>query len=81
MAPYIPAIIWLIGLIIFSYIAKKRHVKQTFIRTFLAVLLGPFAIPFILFFKPDKAREVRVNYTDPVHGVETINKRQMKPRD
>jgi predicted permease len=54
MAPYIPAIIWLIGIIICGYIAKKRHVKQTFIWKFIVILLGPLAIPLMFFAKRDK---------------------------
>jgi hypothetical protein len=53
MSAYIPAIIWLIGIIICIYIAKRRHVAPSFSRNLIVALLGPFAIPLVFFAKTD----------------------------
>lgn len=49
MDPYIPASIWVVSAVICIYIAKARNVKPTLLRKFIVVLLGPLAIPLILF--------------------------------
>jgi len=54
MGAYIPALVWLISAFICHLIARKRNVKSTLFRTLLAVFLGPFAIPLVFLFKPEK---------------------------
>lgn len=54
MGAYIPALIWLASAFICALIARKRNVKETLFRTLLAVFLGPFAIPLVFLFKPEK---------------------------
>jgi hypothetical protein len=49
MDPYIPVAIWIVSAGICIYIAKVRHVKPTLFWKFIVVLLGPLAIPLILF--------------------------------
>jgi len=44
---YFPALVWIVGACLCSYIAKKRGVKTTIPRTLVAVVLGPLAIPLI----------------------------------
>jgi hypothetical protein len=51
MSAYIPAIIWLVSAVACIYIANKRHVKPSFVRNLIVVLLGPFAIPLVFFAK------------------------------
>lgn len=53
MGPYIPAIVWLIGMAICAWIARKRNVKPSFFWNLLVVFLGPLAIPLVLLAKPD----------------------------
>jgi predicted Kef-type K+ transport protein len=48
MDAYIPVIIWLVAAIICYYIAKKRRIKPSFFWQMTVVLLGPFAIPLVL---------------------------------
>jgi uncharacterized SAM-binding protein YcdF (DUF218 family) len=52
MTAYIPALIWLISGLICLGIAKRRHVKQTAVRSMLVAVLGPIAIPWVLVAEP-----------------------------
>lgn len=54
MGALIPALVWLISGFIYSLIAQRRNVKGTLFRTLLVVFLGPFAIPLMFLFKPEK---------------------------
>lgn len=54
MASYIPAIVWLISAAICVYIARKRHVKLSFLWMLVVVFLGPLALPLMFFAKPEK---------------------------
>ena len=54
MATYMPATIWMIGAIICYYIAKSRNVKLNVFRNLIIVIMGPLAIPLMLFVKPEK---------------------------
>lgn len=54
MGAYIPVLIWLISAFICFIIAKKRNAKETLFRNLLVVFLGPFAIPLVFLFKPEK---------------------------
>ncbi len=54
MTAYIPALIWLLSSVICLGIAKRRHVKQTALRSMLVVLLGPIAIPWVLIAEPEE---------------------------
>ena len=53
MDTYLPAIVWLIAMVICIWIARRRNVKETFFRTLLVVFLGPFAIPLMFLFKSE----------------------------
>jgi uncharacterized membrane protein len=53
MAAYIFTLIWFISAVVCLYIATKRHLKQSFLRNLVVVLLGPFAIPLVFFLKAD----------------------------
>ncbi len=57
MGPYIPTVVWVVGIAICICIAKIRHVKPTLILRLSAVILGPLAIPLIFFAKPEKPVE------------------------
>jgi hypothetical protein len=48
MTTYLPALIWAISAFVCLYIAKRRHLKQTALRSMAVALAGPFAIPFVL---------------------------------
>ena len=54
MDPYIPVLIWLVGAVICSYIAKLRGVKSTLFRNLIVVLLGPLAIPLVFLAKSER---------------------------
>ena len=49
---YIIAFIWLVSNVICLYIARKRGVSPGLSARFLAVFLGPLAIPLALSLKP-----------------------------
>jgi uncharacterized membrane protein len=49
MTEYIPALIWSLSSVACLVVAKRRHVRNTPIRAMVVVLLGPIAIPFVLF--------------------------------
>ena len=53
MAAYMPALIWLFSAIICLFIANKRDVKPTLIRSLIVLFLGPLAIPLVFLIKPD----------------------------
>lgn len=53
MSAYVPAAVWLLSALACLYIARARHVKPSFVRNLVVVLLGPFAIPLVLFAKSD----------------------------
>ncbi len=55
MTAYVPALIWLLSVIICYYIAKARHVKPSLIWNVIVVLLGPFAIPLVFLAKPKES--------------------------
>jgi hypothetical protein len=57
MSTYLPMIVWLVSVVVCINIARKRHLKRSFLRNLLVVLLGPFAIPLIFLFKPDREIE------------------------
>ena len=52
---YIPALIWLLSALACHLIAKRRFLKKTTIRDMIVALAGPFAIPWFLIAKPEKA--------------------------
>lgn len=52
MISYLPATIWIIGAVICYYIAKYRNVPLNIFWSLVVVVLGPFAIPFMFFAKP-----------------------------
>jgi hypothetical protein len=54
MTAYLPALIWLFSNVACLLIAKRRLVKTTAVRTMLAAVAGPIALPFVLAAKPDK---------------------------
>lgn len=54
MTAYVPALIWALSGVVCLCIAKRRHVKSTSIRAMAVTLAGPFAIPFVLYAKPEK---------------------------
>ena len=54
MSAYIPAMIWVLSAGICIYIAKVRHVKPTLVWKLIVIILGPLAIPFAFFVKPEK---------------------------
>ena len=53
MDPYIPTLVWLLGMAICSVIAKKRKVTPPFAWRLAVVVLGPLAIPLVLLAKPE----------------------------
>lgn len=55
MANYVPVLVWTISAVICAYIAKKRGVKATVMRSVLVAFLGPLAIPFALMLKPENS--------------------------
>lgn len=57
MSPYIPAIVWLVGIVVCMIIAKRRNVTPNFFWQILVVSLGPLAIPLVFFAKPDQEKE------------------------
>jgi hypothetical protein len=61
MAAYVPVIIWIVSAIICYYLAIARNVKPNLIRRFIAVFLGPFAIPLVFFAKPEKENDDNKN--------------------
>jgi hypothetical protein len=54
MTAYIPALIWLLSGLICLRIAKRRHVKQTAVKSMIVTVLGPIAIPWMLIASPEK---------------------------
>lgn len=52
---YIPPLIWLLSAVACHLIAKRRHLKKTAIKDMIIALIGPFAIPWFLIAKPEKA--------------------------
>lgn len=55
MSAYIPALIWLLSAVACHLIAKRRHLKKTAIKDMTVAVIGPFAIPWFLVAKPEKA--------------------------
>lgn len=55
MSAYLPALIWLLSGVVCFAIAKRRHVKQTAVRSMLVAVLGPIAIPWVLLARPAKS--------------------------
>lgn len=55
MTAYVPALIWLLSAVACHLIAKRRHLKKTAIKDMIIALIGPFAIPWFLVAKPEKA--------------------------
>lgn len=60
---YLPALAWMVGAWLCGYIAKKRGIKITALRTLFAVALGPLAIPFV-FLLPGKTKPLAVDSRD-----------------
>jgi hypothetical protein len=56
MTTYLPAYVWLLSAVVCLAIGKRRNVKLTTTLTILAALIGPFAIPFVLFAKPQEIK-------------------------
>ena len=54
MGIYIPAIIWILSAGICYYIAKKKSIEPTVLWNLTFALLGPIAIPIIIFTKNNK---------------------------
>jgi hypothetical protein len=54
MTAYMPASIWLLSSALCLIIAKRRHVKQTALKSMLAAVLGPLAIAWALVAKPEQ---------------------------
>mgnify|MGYP000391392131 FL=1 len=54
MEAYVPVIIWVLGAVICSLIARARNVKPTFPRNVVVLFLGPFAIPLVFLAKPEE---------------------------
>jgi len=52
MTAYIPALVWLLSSVLCLVIAKHRHVKAGALKSMLAAVLGPIAIPWALVAKP-----------------------------
>lgn len=55
MSAYIPPLIWLLSAVACHLIAKRRHLKKTAIKDMAVAVIGPFAIPWFLVAKPEKA--------------------------
>jgi len=54
MTEYLPALIWLVSSVLCLVIAKRRHVKAGALKSMLAAILGPIAIPWALVAKPEQ---------------------------
>lgn len=54
MSAYLPALIWLLSGVVCLAIARRRHVKQTAVRSMLVAVLGPIAIPWVLLAAPER---------------------------
>jgi hypothetical protein len=52
MTTYLPALIWMLSSFVCLYIAKRRHLKQTALKSMAVAVAGPFAVPFVLAAKP-----------------------------
>lgn len=55
VSAYIPALIWLLSGVACHVIAKRRLLKKTAFRDMTVALIGPFAIPWVLVARPEKA--------------------------
>ncbi len=55
MAGYTIALIWVVGAVLSDFIAGKRGVRKTALRTILFAVLGPLAIPFVYMMRPEKS--------------------------
>lgn len=53
MSAYIPVAIWFVSAFICLYIARRRHLRLSFLRKLMVVLLGPIAIPVVMLIKTD----------------------------
>lgn len=56
MGPYIPAIVWLIGIAICVWLFRVRNVKSNFFWNLLITFLGPLAIPLVFLAKPGEEK-------------------------
>ncbi|WP_143451553.1 hypothetical protein [Janthinobacterium sp. 13] len=54
MTTYLPALIWSLSAFACLFIAKRRSLKTTAVRSILVVFFGPFAIPLVLAAKSGK---------------------------
>jgi hypothetical protein len=54
MANYAPVFIWTASAIVCAYIANRRGLRATALRSVVVALVGPFAIPFALMLRADK---------------------------
>jgi hypothetical protein len=57
MAPYVPALVWLISALAFEFIARRRGASPTLPWRLVVVLFGPLAIPLAFLLRPDSERE------------------------
>lgn len=55
MAGYVLAFVWLVGAVFCDYVAGKRGVRKTAVRTILFAVFGPLAIPFVYVIRPEKS--------------------------
>lgn len=55
MAGYTIALIWVVGAVLSDYIARKRGVRKTALRTILFAVLGPLAIPFVYMMRVERS--------------------------
>ena len=57
MAPYVPALVWLISALAFELIARRRGATPTLPWRLAVVLFGPLAIPVAFLLRPDSDRD------------------------
>jgi len=54
MSTYVPALIWVLSAFICAWIARIRHVRPTTTWAIVVAILGPFAIPLVVFARPNE---------------------------
>lgn len=54
MNAFVPVIVWMVSIIICHLIATRRGVRPNLFWRLFVIILGPLAIPFVFFIKPDR---------------------------
>jgi len=54
MSTYIPVLIWVLSAVLCAWIASVRHVRSKTLWAIVVAILGPFAIPLVIFARPSE---------------------------